>query len=59
MLSVASTGRVLFGAPLDYLLCSWLAGGACRRGQENHYRLLVRCKEQRAEVELVGVRRVL
>ena len=38
---------------LDYLFCCWLAGRAYRHSQVNHYRLLVRCKEQRAEVELV------
>ena len=32
--------------PLDYLLCCWLAGRVCRRGQDNHFRLLVRCKER-------------
>ena len=38
---------------LDYLFCCWLASRACRRGQVNHYRLLVRCKEHRAEVDLL------
>jgi hypothetical protein len=39
--------------PLDYLLCCWLAGRDCSRGQVNHYRVLVRCKEYRAKVELL------
>ena len=39
--------------PVDYLLCCWLGGRACRHGQVNDYQLLVRCKEQRVEVELL------
>ena len=53
MLSAAWPGQLLFVLPLDYLLCCWLAGRACRHGQVNHYQLLVRCQEQRAEVELL------